>query len=369
MDAKNRFETRATFLLLRMEWLGGLVVCAVLAVRHFSEIRWGVFISLFVVIDAIGYLPGALAFRRSPDGRISRWYFVAYNTMHSLVTAGVLAGVWAVLVTPEWALLALPLHLLGTVRCSGIHSSRSGCFSSRMRMRIMLNSSGPIRIRPGVIPVSPGGVRMPSVFENLVRHSDNPSSFLALNQGNEYFRDPRFDGTCVYRRSGRHLLQFAGPFAAEEQRADLLDAFAAQARPRRLVAVQLQRADAELYGAHGFTVNQLGASYAVDLGRFTLRGSAFVRLRNKISRARRAGLEVVEAPSVADDEVRNELDLIDRAWLRGKGGAKELRFLVGSGPGWRSGTGGCSWGGSVGWPSDTSVTRRCSVAGRGGCTT
>ncbi|MGW3306614.1 hypothetical protein ACWDG9_08505 [Streptomyces sp. NPDC001073] len=113
MDAQNRFETRATFLLLRLEWLGGLVVCAVLAVRHLSDIRWGVFISLFVVIDAIGYLPGALAFRRSPDGRISRWYFVAYNTMHSLVTAGVLAGAWAVLVKPEWALLALPLHLLG----------------------------------------------------------------------------------------------------------------------------------------------------------------------------------------------------------------------------------------------------------------
>jgi hypothetical protein len=113
MDAKNRFETRATFLLLRMEWLGGLVVCAVLAVRNFSEIRWGVFIALFVVIDAVGYLPGALAFRRSRGGRISRWYFVTYNTMHSLVTGGVVAGLWAVLVKPEWALLALPLHLLG----------------------------------------------------------------------------------------------------------------------------------------------------------------------------------------------------------------------------------------------------------------
>ncbi|MFG2776272.1 hypothetical protein ACGFY7_00250 [Streptomyces prunicolor] len=113
MDAENRFETRATFLLLRLEWLGGLAVCSALAVRHFSEIRWAVFIVLFVVIDAIGYLPGALAFRRSRGGRISRWYFVAYNTMHSLVTAGVVAGLWAVLVKPEWALLALPLHLLG----------------------------------------------------------------------------------------------------------------------------------------------------------------------------------------------------------------------------------------------------------------
>ncbi|WEO99868.1 hypothetical protein A6P39_040805 [Streptomyces sp. FXJ1.172] len=113
MDAKNRFETRATFFLLRLEWLGGLAVCAALTVRHFSEIRWAVFVGLFAVIDAIGYVPGAVAFRKSRDGRISHWYFVAYNTMHSLVTAGVVAGLWAVLVKPEWALLALPLHLLG----------------------------------------------------------------------------------------------------------------------------------------------------------------------------------------------------------------------------------------------------------------
>ncbi|MFS8203756.1 hypothetical protein ACLVWQ_34425 [Streptomyces sp. CWNU-52B] len=113
MDAKNRFETRTTFFLLRLEWLGGLAVCSALTVRHFSDIRWAVFIGLFVVIDAIGYVPGAVAFRRSPDGNISHWYFVAYNTMHSLVTAGVVAGLWALLVKPEWALLALPLHLLG----------------------------------------------------------------------------------------------------------------------------------------------------------------------------------------------------------------------------------------------------------------
>jgi len=113
MDAKNRFETRTTFFMLRLEWLGGLVACAVLTVQHFSEIRWAVFFGLFAAIDVVGYVPGAVAFRRSRDGRISHWYFVAYNTMHSLVTAGVVAGLWAVLVKPEWALLALPVHLLG----------------------------------------------------------------------------------------------------------------------------------------------------------------------------------------------------------------------------------------------------------------
>ncbi|MEU6101239.1 bifunctional lysylphosphatidylglycerol flippase/synthetase MprF [Streptomyces flaveolus] len=167
---------------------------------------------------------------------------------------------------------------------------------------------------------------MPSVLDTLAAHSDNPSSFLALNSGNEYFHDERFEGTCAYRTSGRYVLQFGGPFAAPEHRERLLDAFAAHAG-RRLVAVQLQRADAELYAAHGFTVNQIGASYAVDLSRFTLRGSRFVRLRNKISRARRAGLEVTE---VRDGDDCAELDRIDGRWLREKGRhVKELRFLVG----------------------------------------
>ncbi|MET8484180.1 bifunctional lysylphosphatidylglycerol flippase/synthetase MprF [Streptomyces tendae] len=167
---------------------------------------------------------------------------------------------------------------------------------------------------------------MPSVLDTLAAHSDNPSSFLALNSGNAYFHDGGFDGACAYRTSGRYVLQFGGPFTAPEHRARLLDAFAAHAG-RRLVAVQLQRADAELYAAHGFTVNQLGASYAVDLSRFTLRGSRFVRLRNKISRARRAGLEVAEV--MAGDDCA-ELDRIDQCWLRDKGRhVKELRFLVG----------------------------------------
>ncbi|WP_320775339.1 DUF2156 domain-containing protein [Streptomyces sp. CRN 30] len=167
---------------------------------------------------------------------------------------------------------------------------------------------------------------MPSVLDALAAHSDNPSSFLALNSGNEYFRDDRSDGACAYRTSGRYVLQFGGPFCAREHRARLLDAFVAHAG-RRLVAVQLQRADAELYAAHGFTVNQIGASYAVDLSRFTLRGSRFVRLRNKISRARRAGLEVVE---IGHGDDCAELDGLDRVWLRDKGRhVKELRFLVG----------------------------------------
>jgi lysylphosphatidylglycerol synthetase-like protein (DUF2156 family) len=161
-------------------------------------------------------------------------------------------------------------------------------------------------------------------------YGDNPSAFLALNAGTEHFEQPGSPGVIAYRRAGRYLIQFGGPFAPAERRLPLLTAFLAHARERRcrVAAVQIQGDDARLYAAHGFTVNQIGASYAVDLARFTLRGSRFMRLRNKISRARRSDLTVAETdPGACGDE----LAVIDRAWLAGKGrGTRELRFLVGA---------------------------------------
>lgn len=113
MDARNHFETPTTFLLHRLEWAGALAVSAGLALMHLSEIRWPVFLSFFVVIDLIGYIPGAVAFHRSNNGVISRRYYVAYNIMHSLLTGAAMVGLWALLVEPEWALLAVPIHLFG----------------------------------------------------------------------------------------------------------------------------------------------------------------------------------------------------------------------------------------------------------------
>ncbi|WP_223199515.1 hypothetical protein [Solihabitans fulvus] len=113
MDGHNRFETRTTFQLLRLEWFVALVVSVVLALMHLGAIRWPVFIGFFLIIDLIGYIPGAIAYRRSKNGQISRGYYVAYNTMHSLVTNAVLVGLWVLLFGPEWALIAVPIHLFG----------------------------------------------------------------------------------------------------------------------------------------------------------------------------------------------------------------------------------------------------------------
>nr|MDT0663677.1 DUF2156 domain-containing protein [Micromonospora sp. DSM 115978] len=167
------------------------------------------------------------------------------------------------------------------------------------------------------------------VLNQLRRYSDNPSGFLALNTGNDFFTDPVADGFVAFRLAGRHLVQFGGPVAAAADRGALLQGFLdyARARRRQVVAVQLQRADAEVYAELGFAVNQFGSSYSLRLADFTLRGTRFMKLRNKISRARRSGLDVAELPF---GECVAAVTEIDAEWLRGKGRhVKEIEFLVG----------------------------------------
>jgi hypothetical protein len=113
MDARNTFETRTTARLARLEAGALLGVCLVLSGLHLGDIRWVVFAGLFAVIDVVGYLPGAYAYRRSVTGAVARRYYVVYNTMHSLVTWTVVIGGWVVVSGWEWALLAVPIHLLG----------------------------------------------------------------------------------------------------------------------------------------------------------------------------------------------------------------------------------------------------------------
>lgn len=167
------------------------------------------------------------------------------------------------------------------------------------------------------------------VLERLRKGGDNPSGFLALNSGNTYFTDPATDGVIAYREAGSYLLQFGGVHAPPDQQETLLRSFLDDARRRRrkVVAVQVLTSDVGLYVRCGFTVNQIGSSYSVHLPDFALRGARFMKLRNKISRARRSGLEVTEVPY---EECAAEIAAIDGAWLRSKGRhVKEIEFLVG----------------------------------------
>jgi hypothetical protein len=114
MDIKNRFHTDSTFFLVRAEHVAVVIICVALAVAHFHQLDVWRFALAFVAIDAIGYIPGAVRFRRQGGGVIPPIYHHLYNVMHSYLTAAAVVGLWAYAADGlEWAMLALPIHLSG----------------------------------------------------------------------------------------------------------------------------------------------------------------------------------------------------------------------------------------------------------------
>jgi lysylphosphatidylglycerol synthetase-like protein (DUF2156 family) len=161
---------------------------------------------------------------------------------------------------------------------------------------------------------------------------DHPSGYLATAPRNTLFVRPGREGFVAYRRHGRYRLNLGGVQAAADAREPLLRAFLDDARAQgdRVVAVQVRHEQVALFRRHGLAASQLGSSYALDLGGFSLAGGARLKLRNKIARARRAGVVAVELGRDRPFSAAGwrAVEQVSRAWLGAKH-APELDFLVG----------------------------------------
>jgi len=114
MDKRNRFHTRGTYALMRLEHAGVVVACSVLVLFNIDTLDWTRFLAAFLIIDMVGYLPGAIAFRRRRGAAIAPIYHHLYNVTHSYLTWAVIAAAWGLLDGGfEWAMLAIPIHLSG----------------------------------------------------------------------------------------------------------------------------------------------------------------------------------------------------------------------------------------------------------------
>lgn len=150
----------------------------------------------------------------------------------------------------------------------------------------------------------------------LREYGENPSAFLGLGEGYEYFTVTGTRGVVPYRGVGGYLHQPGGVIAPDEDQEMLLGAFVefAEERRRKVIATRLRRPEAELFARCGFTVNQSGSSYSVYLPEFRPGDPRLAELRRAVSQARLAGLEVAE---VAYEDIAagtGEIDTLNERW-------------------------------------------------------
>lgn len=162
---------------------------------------------------------------------------------------------------------------------------------------------------------------------------DHPSGFFALSDRNQRFSLEGIPGFIAYREQGKHYTIFGGVNAPVEHQAALLDGLIAQAESNKcnIVAVQVRESQVELFRKIGATVNQMGSSFCIPLEGYSFVGTKKMRLRNKIKRASKAGLRVVEVGSAElprDETTFARLNAVSDEWLAAKG-KKELDFMIG----------------------------------------
>lgn len=173
-----------------------------------------------------------------------------------------------------------------------------------------------------------------TALDALKAYSSHPSAFLALNEKTTAFFHPPYSGFIAYRAAGAYLFQMGSIYAPKHEQEPLLQAFLefAQNQRKRVCALQLRAEDIKVYRKAGFRLNQLGRSFSLSLDGYRTKGAKFRRLRNKVSRAQREGLTVVEfGPDVPlSKHYVAELEQLTAAWLRSKGRFKKLLdFMIG----------------------------------------
>ena len=69
MDNLNRFHTRTTYWIVRAEHIVLLLILTGLLIWKAGEVNWWRAVVAFWIIDLVGYIPGAIAYRRSRTSR------------------------------------------------------------------------------------------------------------------------------------------------------------------------------------------------------------------------------------------------------------------------------------------------------------
>ncbi|HFF9487098.1 DUF2156 domain-containing protein [Serratia bockelmannii] len=329
MDAVNSFETRNTRIMVRSEYGFLLLASLFVTFYHWQELRLIPLIFLFSYIDMIGYIPGAIAYRVH-KGNVPEIYYFLYNSTHNFVTAMLVAVAWCYFVRVEWALMGILIHLFGDRSLFG-NEFKSRCMSFEPKKNTLFRRFETLLAQSRrLVSQAMAPSRQLMLTE---KYGDHPSLFLAMNRKISTFCVDSIVGYVPYQDDGRCLFILTGVVSREDERLVLLRHFIqfAQENHRDVCAVQLQKKQAELFSTCGFQVNQMGCSYTLDLKEHTVDGSEFMSLRNKISRAKKAGVTVhelgVDIPLGA--EHRRMLDEVTKVWLAEKGKKKLLSFMVG----------------------------------------
>lgn len=169
----------------------------------------------------------------------------------------------------------------------------------------------------------------PGAVHALVRETArHPEAHLALEPGLHYHVAE--DHLVAYEVRRRTAFAVGGLNAPPGRKTEALVGFREAMNARgltRQMLFPLRGEELDEARAAGFAVLQVGVEALLDLDHATLRGKRWAHVRQMRNRARRRGVEVLEAPL---EEWREAMRQVHEAWLHSKRPSWRMKLLVGS---------------------------------------
>ncbi len=126
------------------------------------------------------------------------------------------------------------------------------------------------------------------------------------------------------------LISVGGILASQNDKEQTLKDFLKYCKDKKYqyLFLHFPKEDIPVFENNSLLINQLGASYTIDIKNYSLEGKKFQQLRNKINKAKKSGVSVERIDEQANFEIlKPRLKEINKSWLKGKK-AKHLTNLV-----------------------------------------
>lgn len=169
------------------------------------------------------------------------------------------------------------------------------------------------------------------IYDLVKKYGEDPFSYLMLEGDKTYFLSKVCEGFIAYVVVGKIAVCLGNPVCPGEKRQDILAEFEDFCRGKKLSICfsSVYGAFSKVLERTGYCISKYGEEAFLDLDVYKLTGGSTMKLRQKVRRAEKQGIRVMEyQPRLRrDTKLENEINQVSEEWYAEKTG--RLTFTLG----------------------------------------
>lgn len=168
--------------------------------------------------------------------------------------------------------------------------------------------------------------------ENLVlKFGKDSLSYLSLEKGKNFFVSKEIEGCIAYAVVGKVALCIGDPICDSEYLEEFLEEFLEFCKSKKIKVCfsSISKEMTCILQKQNFVISKYGEEAILELGNYELNGKKTLKLRQKIKRAEKQGIQVIEyePERVRDINLEEKIEETSNEWFKAKKG--KLIFSMG----------------------------------------